>query len=277
MVGQLNRRGLDVVMLAAEGLAAESLGQLRMEIGLEHEFVEVLENWPGVSPGYLVIDALDAARSEGTARTLRMLIDRVIAMNNRWRVVASIRKFDLRYSAELRRLFRGNPPADYADLEFAQIRHVNIPLLDETEMAQVKNQSNELRTLIESAPSQLRELLRVSFNLGLVAALMDDGATAAELTPITTQIELLDRYWTARVIREDGRGDAREAVLRLAVEEMVRRRALRAPRSSVARDPLVCEPLRETLSAGVLTTTAPRMLLFYDNLIFGTRGLLLKY
>jgi hypothetical protein len=101
--------GADVVVLAAEGLAAQSLGELRDELGLEHELVEALDNWPGTSPGYLVIDALDAARSDGVVRTLRDVIDRVVGRGGRWRVIASIRKFDLRYSPDLRRLVPGTP------------------------------------------------------------------------------------------------------------------------------------------------------------------------
>jgi hypothetical protein len=248
----LRRRGFDVVMLAAEGLAAESLGELRDELGLEHDLLEVLDNWPGVAPGYLVIDALDAARSEGVTRTLRLLIDRVVSRSGRWRVIASIRKFDLRYSLELRRLMAGDPAPGFTDPEFAQVRHLNVPLLDEPELAQVKGQSNELRAVIDAAGPHLGELLRVPFNLSLVAALVEGGMTAAELTPIRTQLELLDRYWAARVVRGDRRGDAREAVLRTAAEEMVRRRALRAPRNVVARDSSAGESLNEVLSAGVL-------------------------
>jgi len=33
-----------VLMLAADGLASESLGDLRVELGLEHELVDVLHN-----------------------------------------------------------------------------------------------------------------------------------------------------------------------------------------------------------------------------------------
>jgi hypothetical protein len=251
-VAELVASGTDVVALAAEGLAAESLGELRNELGLEHEFVDVLDNWPGDSPACLVIDALDAARSDGVARTLRAIIRRVVARNSRWRVIASIRKFDLRNSAELRRLVPGVPAAGFNDPEFAQVRHVNVPLLDDGELRQATNQSAELQAILDVAGQQLREVLRVPFNLSLIAVLLEEGATVAELTPIRAQIELLDRYWEARVVREDLGGDGRDAVIRMAAEEMVRRRALRAPRSVVARDPSAGLPLRQVLSANVL-------------------------
>jgi hypothetical protein len=251
-VQELRLRGRDVVMLAAESLAAGSLGELRDELGLEHEVLEVLDNWPGVLPGYLVIDALDAARSEAVARTLRLLIDRVVSRNGRWRVVASVRKFDLRYSQDLKRLLPGSPVPGFADPEFAHVRHLNVPLFDDSELGQVKRQSDELRAVLDAANTDLTSLLRVPFNLSLVAALLEGGATVAELTPIRTQLELLDRYWTARVVREDRRGDARDVVLRMAAQEMVGRRALRAPRNVIVRDPSGAGPLHEVLSAGVL-------------------------
>lgn len=252
-VQTLQGKERDVVMLAAEGLAALSLGQLRDELALEHEVVDVLDNWPGTSPAYLVVDALDAARSEGVAITLRALIDRVIRKGGRWRVIVSIRKFDLRYSAALRQLFRGAPVSGFTDPEFAQLRHLNVPLLDPAEIAQVTAKSPHLRDVVESAGEPLRELLRVPFNLSLVAALLEEGATVAELGPIRTQLELLDRFWKARVTREDHRGDVRDAVIRGAAEEMVRRRAMRAPRHVLGRDVAASEALHDVLSANVLT------------------------
>jgi hypothetical protein len=252
-VRELVIRSHDVVVLAAEGIAALSLGQLRDELGLEHELIDVLANWPGTSPGYLVIDALDAARSEEVSSTLRALIERVTRSGNRWRVVASIRKFDLRHSPALRQLFVGNPVSEFSDAEFARVRHLNVPLLDPSELAQATGQSNELRTVVGLAAESLRELLRVPFNLSLIAALLEEGVTAADLTPIRTQLELLDRYWEARVRREDRRGDVREAVLRTASEEMVRRRAMRVPRNVLNRAPVAGEALHEILSANVLS------------------------
>jgi len=53
----------------------------------------------------VIIDALDAARSEGAIKTLQALIRAVISSGGRWHVVASVRKFDLRYSSPLKALF----------------------------------------------------------------------------------------------------------------------------------------------------------------------------
>jgi len=140
----------------------------------------------------------------------------------------------------------------FADPEFLRVRHLNVPLLDDPELSQVANQSTDLKGVLDLARGPFRELLRVPFNLSLVAAILESGTAAAELTPIRTQLELFDRYWAARVIRDDRKGDAREVILRRVAEEMVRRRGLRVPRRTVVTDGADAEPLRELLSANVL-------------------------
>ena len=116
-------------------------------------------------------------------------------------------------------------------------------------MGQVAAQASALHDLVTHAPVALRTLLRVPFNLRLMAELLDAGVRPGDLTPIQSQIELLDRYWAERVIRDDGNGDARENVLRSACEEMVLARALRVDRSRVSSDGV---SLRDLLSTQVL-------------------------
>lgn len=249
----LQGKGHDVVYLAADSLAAASLGQLRTELGLEHEFVSVLDNWPGTGPAFLVIDALDAARSDGSARTLRDLIDATIRLGSRWKVVASIREFDLRHSTELSKLFAGSPVSGFSQTLFGSVRHLAVPRLTIEELGQARTQAPELGVLMDQADERLRELARIAFNLRLMGELLGEGVPTRELTPIRTQLELLDRYWSRRVIRDDRLGDAREAVLRLVSDEMVRRRSLRARRAVVVGDdPSMSKPLGDVLSAGVL-------------------------
>jgi hypothetical protein len=74
LIGGLREDGRDLVFFAVDRLAARSLGELRVDIGLNHEFIDVLENWPGSKPAFLVIDALDAAREDPAGRMIRDLI-----------------------------------------------------------------------------------------------------------------------------------------------------------------------------------------------------------
>jgi hypothetical protein len=121
----------------------------------------------------LIVDALDAARSEGAIKTLQTIISEVIASNSRWHVIASVRKFDLRNNPNLQRLFRGTPAsAQYADGEFPAIRHINIPVLADDELAQIHSQSPAFGALVSAALPPLQELLHLPFNLRLLAELL---------------------------------------------------------------------------------------------------------
>jgi hypothetical protein len=269
LVQELRDEGRDVVLLAVDHLVAHSLGDLRQELGINHDFTEILANWPGTTSAFLVIDALDAARAEPAVRTIRDLIRLIVGQQGRWHVVASIRKFDLRYSQELKQLFAGDPPTTheaFADPEFHSIRHLNVPQLSDEELAQIGHQSPELRQLIDGAPQELCELLRIPFNLRLMAELLGAGIAPADLTPIRTQLELLDRYWSYRVIRSDGQGDAREGVLRRVCEEMVKARALRVDRSYVA-EPTLSALLTDLLSTHILTEWQPAEALAPDRYV----------
>jgi hypothetical protein len=248
---QLAAAQRDVVFLAVDRLAAESLNGLRTELQLEHDLERVLENWPGTSPGFLIIDAIDAARGSPTARVLLDLIRLVQDRAERWHVVASIRKFDLRYSSELQDIFCGSPSDGFLDPEFARIRHINVPALSDEELDQAKAQAPQLRDLFERATPELQLLLRVPFNLRLAAELLGTGMTAGDLSPIRSQLELLERYWTRRVIREDGQGDVREGVLSRVSGTMVSARRLRAERRTVV-DAATAASFQDLLSSQVL-------------------------
>ena len=244
----------DVVLCAVDQLEAASLGALRAELNLAHEVAEVLNAWPGSTPAFLIIDALDAARSNQSIDTLIALINAVISTNSRWRVVASVRKFDLRYNTQLRHLFRGQPSIYFRDPEFWQIHHINIPELSDEEVAQVTGQSAEIGHLIAEAPPALADLLRIPFNLRLLADLVGAGINTAELRPIRTQPELLDLYWTERIIRHDHQGDARETLLRRTTDAMVSQRSLRVARSTVmANEATASATLHDLLSTQVLS------------------------
>jgi hypothetical protein len=252
LVASLLQENRDVVFLAVDRLEARSLSVLRQELNLEHDIFEVLKNWQDEGPAFLVIDALDAARSDASAQTFYDLISLTLQLPQRWRVVASIRRFDLRHHTRLQHLFEGRPPTEYSAAEFNNLNHFNVPLLSTEEWLQIPSQSPELAKLFLEAGESLRSLLLVPFNLRLAGELLGSGVTVESLTPIQTQIGLLERYWQERVIRGDYEGDAREAVLLRVVEAMVSARALRVSRRDVA-DPGASRVLNQVLSSHILT------------------------
>jgi hypothetical protein len=268
----------DVVCLQADKLDIASLPALRSELGLEHELADVFANWFGSRPGYLLIDALDAARGTKAADALLELIREIAGSASRWHVIACIRKFDLRYSRDLQDLFpRGASSVvtpEFLDHDFPFVRHVNVPLLSEEELLQLESKAPDLYVLYQDASSELRKLMHVPFNLRLAATLLDDGMRREEFAPIQTQIDLLNRYWERRVIDTSG-GDDRETVLRKVLLEMVAKRRLQVDRQ-VAVVPGLSDALDQLLSRHVLTewqptpTAAPdrRSLAFEHNFLF---------
>jgi hypothetical protein len=222
----LDREQQDVVFLAADRLEES----LKAELGLRYDLAEVLENWSGTKPGLLLIDALDAARGSGALQALGDLIRRVATTSGtRWRVVASIRLFDMRYSQELQQIFRrglGEPgPDQYQDGTFS-VRHIKVPGFSLEELQDIRAKAPELDAVFKTATPPLLELLDIPFNLRLVAEMLSEEGEETDFTGIETQVGLLDKYWLSRVIKSATEGYAREVVLTEVVQALVGERRL---------------------------------------------------
>lgn len=269
----LFKQEADVVLIAVDRLSSYDLAD---EIRLSNQFYEVLLNWPGIRPGFLVIDALDGARNEQMAQQIRNLIEIVIKNIPRWHIVASIRKFDLRYNVDLKSLFHGNPVNGFSDEEFAAIQHINIRDFNESELDQIRSKSSELSRLLGYKDHSLAGLLRKPFNLRLIGELIGEGITVDALTPVRTQVELLSKYWSVRVIKSDSNGSARELVLTRIVEEMLKDLTMRTDRSSIVREVSTGQFIEELLSSHVLIEWQPSphskvdryVLAFSHNMLF---------
>jgi hypothetical protein len=248
------RLGRDLVVVLVDRIEARTSRSFSIELGLEHDLVDILSAWPGTESAFVVFDALDAARDEQTATMVRDVITRVAGANTRWHIVASIRKFDLRHSKTLRPLFPGTGADGHADKEFHAISHLDVPILSDDELSWLGSQDVALQAVLTRATPPLLRLLRVPFNLRLIAELLSEGASTAELSPIETQLDLLESYWDHRVVEEDSRGDDRETVLRQVCDQLVERRVLYADRSAVHASG---EHIKRLLSQNVLTEWQP--------------------
>jgi hypothetical protein len=257
----------DAVFLAADRIEAGAVSSLAGELRLEHDLVDTLVGWQARSPGFLLIDALDAVRGEHSGQMLRDLIRLCMQGAKRWRVVASIRHFDLRYSSELQELFRGTLPSVFHNPEFAAIRHLHIPRLSADETAQLQSKAPRLHAVIAAAGPDLRELLRVPFNLWLVSELLQLGLEVDQITPLRTQFELLERYWRKRIIEQPA-PDECEHLLRFVCQQMLAARALRVPRSQVS-SAQYGSFLSSLLSSGLLSESVYRdIITFTHHLLF---------
>ncbi len=260
----LREEGRQVVVLAAQQPPFVSPGDLRAELRLDHDVVEVLANWPGTRPAFLLVDALDAARTEASAAALRTLIREVGERTDRWHVVASMREYDARHSRELALIFKGEPPnapvTPLAGGSFARIRHMVVGRLTDDELGQIAELGAlDLARLLESAPAPVAELLHNPFNLRLVAELLESGTNPKAIREVGSQLDLLDLYWQERVEGGGGKHDApaRQALLREAVTAMSRDRVLHVDQD-VVESVASGRHLYDLLSEQVLVEWKPR-------------------
>lgn len=248
LADELKAGGRDVVVVAVDRLFAPDLERA---VGLEYSLPDVLKNWPGAEAGFLLIDGLDAAREPALVRALTQLIGDVLAAPGRWRVVLSIRTFDLRWSEEIQERFRGAPHDVYRNPDVVGVRHFHVPELQDEELQQIRTQSPHLAAALESALPSLGGLLAVPFNLWLLARLVESGVSPEELRRIHTQIQLLDLFWKYRVGTPATDRSSNELLLHRVCAAMVAERRLRALVATVAT-PADGPVLDRTRSSGVL-------------------------
>lgn len=222
----LRQRGDDVLELAVDRYSVESLEGLSRELRLEHSLTEVIEAWDGPSQGWLIIDALDATRGGKGEAVFRPLIEKIMERAGRWRVIASIRSFDLRMGVKLRELFKGHSPiAELSDSMFSAVRHIVIPRWSDNEFKQLLKQSPALATSLNGVSERLYDLAKVPFNTRLLAELISQNSHISLLN-VSSQTELLKIYWQYRV---EAHGLNAIQCLKALVDAMITSRSLKAP------------------------------------------------
>ncbi len=225
-------QGHDVVTLAVDRLSVTSSDGLEQQLGVSRPVREILRNWPGPAPAFVFIDALDATRGGSSEAVFRNLIKDILEVGGRWRVVASIRTFDLRLGEQFRELFRGAPPdAQYAEESFPHVQHICITHWTPEELAQLFERAPEIASAVMYGGHRLHDLALVPFNTRLLADLISSGLSAEAFGEIHSQAQLLERYWDRRVVRH---GTSAALCLRRVVTEMVDARALEVNKLRVA-------------------------------------------
>lgn len=255
----------DVVEMAVDRYSVQDLAGLQRELDLDHDLVSVLQAWDGPTDGWLIIDALDATRGGKGEGAFRNLIERVLALKGRWKVIASIRTFDLRMGVRFRELFKGQPAhAGYQDSTFSMVRHLAVPSWSPEEFQRLLDQAPHLRRALAGVPVKLQQLAMVPFNTRLIAELLNSGMTANAFVHLASQAGLLRLYWDHRITPL---GVGADACLLRVVQSMVDSRILRTPTASIATsDP---EALNGLLHHGVLARVEnDRYVQFRHHLIF---------
>src|SRR5262249_8734157 len=81
----LDAEGTDVVLLAVDRLQVESVEGLSDALSISHPLPDVLANWPGSGPAYLILDALDACRFGRSEALFRNVMQEVLELDEgRW-------------------------------------------------------------------------------------------------------------------------------------------------------------------------------------------------
>ncbi|RLK24445.1 hypothetical protein DER29_2356 [Micromonospora sp. M71_S20] len=216
------RQAADVVYLTHQQLRGTA-GETRAELNLDHDLHEVLTGWTGSCPGLLLLDGIDQTRGVEASSWLPELAQRL--RGTRWRIIGSIRSFDLRHGPRWRTMFAGTPvDPRHLDPELSQVAHLLVGDLTAEEIATVRGASPSLDKVFDQADDRLAELLANPFNLNLVGELI---SADLDVSQIRSRLDLLTRFWRLRVLdAPDGR--VRQRVLQTLVASMVTARSQQA-------------------------------------------------
>lgn len=245
--------------LSAEDFEVRSIAELTHALGLKTDLITLLANLG--SGAVLIIDGLDALRSNVSQRTFRELIRRVSVELPGCAVLTSIRTFDLQQSTELQRLFFA--PTTTVARPFTEI---GVGAFTPEELRHVSEQVPEFEYLFHQDSGEFHELLRNPFNLHLCVLLLLRGFPWKDLSVAQSQTQLMDIYWASRINHPSYGQDAR-ALLRSLLRRMVDGHALSL--SQDGADTLGPTWLLELLkSEEVLRVSSTGRLSFAHNILF---------
>src|SRR6201998_2376277 len=265
LANQLGAHGGDVLVFK---VSASGVTGLKSDLGLSHPLGDVLENWPGVTSAYLLVDGLDEARGGPADAEYRNLIADVVGFkDNRWGVVASLRYFHLRAGQQQKSLFKGAPPSPgfaASGVDLANVRQIEVRPWSASEFDVLMSKAPKLRRAIDVAGAKLREIALVPFNTQLLAEVISLGASDEELGNIRNQTDLLEKYWEHRIGPLGGEG---KGCLASVVEAMVAERGVEADAGPIEKDHgALLDRLRQS---GVLVSRRnDRQIAFRHNILF---------
>ena len=250
---QLEAGGMPIY-IPVDRLGVEDEASFERETGLGVPLMTALED--AHASGWVLIDSLDAARSDH-ARNLYLRLARRIVASESWRVVVSVRTFDATRSPELQDIFPSAsdaPPSARYQSAGVLCRHFTVPPLTEAEVEEAVGAVQGLSRTYDRASPDLRALLTIPFNLWLLERLFAAGVPDDELSSIGSEVELLTMFWQRRVAGGVLASD-KLALTRRVTREMVSARSL-----SVQAEPAYSHDYRaawdDLLSQEVLITEA---------------------
>ncbi|UOZ05686.1 hypothetical protein [Amycolatopsis sp. WQ 127309] len=264
-------RGDEVVLLTVDSIGSEA-ASVRDDIQLSQSLLAVLREWVGESHATLFIDGLDATRG-GPLPWLVRLIQGLVG--SRWRVIATMRRFDLHHSPIWTDVFSGPPVSDqreHVDETLRRVRHFLLGNLASDELTVLAGKHPGVAQLVFGANEHMLDLIRNPFNLRLACELLIAGVSQTSLADTRDQLELLQEYWRVRVARSTD-SEARLRALECLSETMLEQRTLRASGRCVphalldARTALVQDGVLHELP-GRLKASGPPLLTYSHHILF---------
>ena len=181
-------------------------------------------------PGVLIFDGFDATRNDLARVNILKLIERaLLTLKDICHVIVTVRTYDAHKSQELIDLFGQFSATDTPKYRETNIlcRHFAVPVLDDSEIEQAITQIPNLNGIYQTASSDLKELLRIPFNLWLLEKILTVSTDFKEISAIRSEIQLLNLFWHRR-IKSKKDSDERELILSYAAKDMVKERILSA-------------------------------------------------
>lgn len=225
---RLRHDGLPHLLLPIDQLGEGTDEELQAALSFTGDFIEKLRvEASGFSgKGLLLFDAFDAARSEVSRRRFLGWITRSVReLSDRWTVLVSVRTYDAKKSQDLLSLF-GSPVVGDEDNRDPEIpcRHFAVPVLAAEEVETVVGAQPILGSLYQVSSQDLRELLRIPFNLWLLEKIAIGAPNLADFSAVRSEVQLLGLFWGIRVRRADP--DDRESILTSLVRRLVSEQSL---------------------------------------------------
>jgi len=207
------------LIIPVEQVFSDHNWQTSIGLATKVTLTDVLTNWPADKVGVVCLDGLDSARSSVSLNSVLNFIHQLRTAAPEWRVLASIREFDLEKSHEMQRLFRGSVSDARLQSKVSGVRAVRIPELTEDEIGQLYGNTPKLQEILtgENAAG-LWSVVKNVFNLDLLVDLLTSPVSEHDLRAIDTQDKLLETYWNIRIRDDSKRIDLLASLTRQMVD-----------------------------------------------------------
>lgn len=264
------------VFVPIDNLIVNSEDDLKQELGYRSEdFVGFLasQKLHRGEKGIVIFDAFDAARSDRTRIVYLRVIKKIIEeLGDSWIIVVSARIYDARKSHELMDLFQDEGQVEtslYSDpTREIKCRHFFIPELTDEEINEASENIQGLSGLFQSGSQDLRDLLRIPFNIWLVEKISSTELDLMELSGVQSEVQLLEAYWSRRVDSNSNREDLRLLLLN-AIRVMLEHHSLAVRKEEVYK-PDLSAAWKQLMSLEILREVAPsnQRITFGHNILF---------